>query len=484
VFDYLPRLDTGCQREGVRHVGRRRDEVRRWLAGVGSAAAIICSLLVAGPAQAMTGEGASGGGTVLLAPFCSGSGTFSFSASGTGSADAATGTFSLTCDSGEVASGTIDCLRPVSAFSYSYATLGGKVTSASPGANPAFASGSDVTINIVDENPLVGDTFGVFLGATACDSNNGGQSNSLTMGELEITLVDHDGDRVSDARDNCPDLANFSQQDSDSDGVGNACDTTPTGDTDADGVDNGQDNCPSIANPTQTDTDGDGQGNACDTTPTGDTDADGVDNSQDNCPSIANPTQTDTDGDGQGDACDTTPTGNAQCSDNVDNDGDGFTDYPADPGCTSGSDTTEAPNPPNPPTCDGRRATVYVASGRIVGGPDSGQPYTGTLRGTAGADVINGTGGADVITAGGGADVVCSLGGADTVTGEAEADKLIGGAGTDNLSGGTGTDTLQGRGGNDTLTGGEGADRFVGGPGTDTATDYNRAQGDTRTTIP
>ena len=68
--------------------------------------------------------------------------------------------------------------------------------------------------------------------------------------------------------------------------------------------------------------------------------------------------------------------------------------------------------------------------------------------------------------------------------GEGEADKLIGGAGNDNLSGGAGGDTLQGRAGNDTLTGGEGADRFVGGPGTDTATDYNRAQGDTRTTIP
>ena len=30
----------------------------------------------------------------------------------------------------------------------------------------------------------------------------------------------------------------------------------------------------------------------------------------------------------------------------------------------------------------------------------------------------------------------------------------------------------------------EGADRFVGGPGTDIATDYSRADGDTRVTIP
>lgn len=173
-----------------------------------------------------------------------------------------------------------------------------------------------------------------------------------------------------------------------------------------------------------------------------------------------------------------------QCVDGLDNDGDGFIDYPADPGCTDTADDTESPNPPNAPTCDGQRATVYVANGRIVGGPDSGQLYAGTLRGTAGADVINGTTGADTIVASGGADVVCTLGGVDSVSGEGDADKLIGGAANDNLSGGAGADTLQGRTGNDTLTGGDGADRFVGGPGTDTATDYSRAQGDTRVTIP
>jgi hypothetical protein len=174
----------------------------------------------------------------------------------------------------------------------------------------------------------------------------------------------------------------------------------------------------------------------------------------------------------------------AQCADGTDNDDDGFTDYPADPGCTSATDDTESPNPTNGLSCDGRTATVYVANGRIVGGPDSGLLFTGTLRGTAGADVISGSTRADTIHAGGGADVVCALGGNDAVSGEGDADKLIGGAGNDTMSGGTGADTLQGRGGNDTLTGGEGADRFVGGPGTDTAIDYNRAQGDTRVSIP
>jgi hypothetical protein len=34
-----------------------------------------------------------------------------------------------------------------------------------------------------------------------------------------------------------------------------------------------------------------------------------------------------------------------QCSDTIDNDGDGFTDHPDDPGCTDPSDTSEQPNP-------------------------------------------------------------------------------------------------------------------------------------------
>lgn len=38
----------------------------------------------------------------------------------------------------------------------------------------------------------------------------------------------------------------------------------------------------------------------------------------------------------------------AQCSDGTDNDADGLTDYPADPGCQSAQDTTEAPNPAPP----------------------------------------------------------------------------------------------------------------------------------------
>ncbi|MCK4950509.1 MAG: thrombospondin type 3 repeat-containing protein [Gammaproteobacteria bacterium] len=62
---------------------------------------------------------------------------------------------------------------------------------------------------------------------------------------LEIDLAalfvtDSDGDGVANTLDNCPDIANPSQQDSDDDGSGDACDN----DDDNDGVADGTDHCP------------------------------------------------------------------------------------------------------------------------------------------------------------------------------------------------------------------------------------------------
>jgi hypothetical protein len=42
-----------------------------------------------------------------------------------------------------------------------------------------------------------------------------------------------------------------------------------------------------------------------------------------------------------------------QCSDGLDNDADGKTDYPTDPGCSSPDDNSESPNPPPPQCSDG-----------------------------------------------------------------------------------------------------------------------------------
>ncbi len=108
--------------------------------------------------------------------------------------------------------------------------------------------------------------------------------------------TDSDGDGVVDATDNCPNIANGGQVDTDGDGKGDKCD----GDDDGDGVPDGQDNCPKVVNAGQLDTDGDGKGDKCD----GDDDDDGDPDAQDNCPKVANPGQVDTDGDGKGDKCD------------------------------------------------------------------------------------------------------------------------------------------------------------------------------------
>ena len=76
--------------------------------------------------------------------------------------------------------------------------------------------------------------------------------------------VDSDGDRVCDATDTCPLRDNPTQDDCDTDGVGDACDP----DIDGDGIANdGTDNCPFAWNPAQDDGNGDRIGDACATDP-------------------------------------------------------------------------------------------------------------------------------------------------------------------------------------------------------------------------
>jgi hypothetical protein len=108
-----------------------------------------------------------------------------------------------------------------------------------------------------------------------------------------------DGDGINGmVCDNCPAVFNPSQDDSDLDGAGDACD--PCTDTDGDGFGNPGfptacplDLCPFEPGP-NVDTDGDGVADECD-----------------NCPSVANPTQANYDSDAQGgDACDTCPHAN------------------------------------------------------------------------------------------------------------------------------------------------------------------------------
>ena len=116
-----------------------------------------------------------------------------------------------------------------------------------------------------------------------------------------------------------------------------------------------------------------------------------------------------------------------------------------------------------------------------------------TISGTDGSDMIFGLNGDDTINAGKANDLVCGGNAGGVINGGAGDDTLDGGNGNDTLRGEDGNDILRGGQGNDrleggnnddTLTGGSGTDGFDGGAGTDTATDYNAAEGDSRTNIP
>lgn len=124
--------------------------------------------------------------------------------------------------------------------------------------------------------------------SVACGGGGGGDSG--------LTNKDTDNDGIMNTSDNCPAMSNASQQDTDGDGVGDACDS----DDDNDGAADASDNCPLAANPSQQDTDGDTSGDVCDV----DDDNDGIGDAADNCPLVANQSQTDSDNDGFGDVCD------------------------------------------------------------------------------------------------------------------------------------------------------------------------------------
>jgi streptogramin lyase len=176
-----------------------------------------------------------------------------------------------------------------------------------------------------NEPSLTSPTALVFMSQSDYDLDG-----NYVLDECDV-CIDTDGDGFGDpghpentcSLDNCPDLANPDQADSDLDGIGDDCDDCPydySNDVDGDGLCADVDNCPNYPNIEQLDADEDGIGDACDDCNDGDGDGYGDPGNpwnvcpDDNCPFVYNPEQEDLDNDGIGLFCD-------GC---VDIDGDGF----------------------------------------------------------------------------------------------------------------------------------------------------------------
>jgi hypothetical protein len=212
----------------------------------------------------------------------------------------------------------------------------------------------------------------------------------------------------------------------------------------------------------------------------------------------------------QGPDPDPTPTPeNPQCSDGVDNDGDGQIDS-ADPGCSSPNDDSEGGGGETPrcqdgvdndgdgqtdmddPDCsspdddsEGAGEVPRCQDGIDNDGdgqsdmddPDCSSPDDDSEAGTlAGGglpricrkpNAIVGTRGRDRLKGTKGKDIICGLAGKDVLRGRGGRDKILGHKGNDRMFGQKGNDRIRGHGGRDRASGGRGRDRLYGNKGND-----------------
>ncbi len=117
-------------------------------------------------------------------------------------------------------------------------------------------------------------------------------------------------------------------------------------------------------------------------------------------------------------------------------------------------------------------ASCCPAGMNVIIGTSGNDVLVGTagadcILGLGGQDQISGLGGDDLLSGGDGDDIIDGGSGNDRIYGGPGQDHLLGGTGDDLLDGGDGVDLLEGQAGNDTLFGGNGGDHLLGGDGND-----------------
>jgi len=202
--------------------------------------------------------------------------------------------------------GTLTCQVALPASQSGTVVIVAAGTSPGPWSNQASVTSATVTTssNIVSGVILPRDIDGDGVADELDNCSrvaNPGQANTDGDAQGDACDADDDNDGVGDDADQCEGTT-----------AGTTVAADGCADPDGDGIStNAGDNCPDVANDDQANTDGDGQGNACDA----DDDNDNVADDADNCQFTANPNQQDLDGDGMGSACDAdeVPTDKEQC---------------------------------------------------------------------------------------------------------------------------------------------------------------------------